>query len=143
MKKMTKLMMVAGALSFVATGALAASGLSICSTAGVPVIHVACGATGSTDPTDTPFPVPAGGCINSGKPLLWFAVAGFLPSGKGQCIFYTTDKTKPIARANVTATFSSGTVSLAQQPTDYSVDFNGYTPGTSAPYIKVTLSKNS
>lgn len=141
MMKMTKLALVAGALSFVATGAFADTGLSICGSAGVPEIHVACGATGAKNPIDTPFPVPAGGCINGGKPLLWFAVAGFLPSGKGQCIFYTTDKSKPIAVANVTAAFSSGNVSLASQPTDYDVNFNGYTPGTSAPYIKVTLSK--
>ena len=140
MIKITKLI-ITGMLSFAATAVFANSGLSICSTAGVPLMHVACGATGTTDPTDTPFPVPSGGCINHGEPLAWIAVAGFLKAGKGQCIFYTTDKKQPIATDNVIETFGSGNVSLAKQPADYTVNFNGYTPGTDASYIKVTLSK--
>lgn len=142
MTKLPKLAMIAGMLSLISTGVLADSGLSICSSSTVTdQIHVACGPTGAKNPSDTPFPVPAGGCINSGKALPWFPIAGFLQGNKGQCIFYIKDKAHPIAIANVSVQFSTGNVSLATTPVDYTIDFGGYTPGTDAASIKVTIAK--
>jgi hypothetical protein len=116
MTKFTKLAMVAGALTFVASGAFA--GLSLCSDKNVPKVAVACGANAGSA-KDTGYPINPGACAAGGN-MPWSIIKQKLDSdGKGVCLFSVNGV--QVGQASVQASLFSGTISSATINKPYTI----------------------